>query len=237
MIELENFTIGYQQRFLLKDVSTQFPSKSLTALIGRNGCGKSTLLKTICRLSDNYRGEIFIDGENIRNISGNRLSEKIAYVNPMRPRIANLKCKDIVALGRSPYTNWHGKLSADDHIRIKRSISLVKMESYEDRYFNSLSDGESQKIMIARAIAQDTEIIILDEPTSFLDLPTRYELVELLKKLTEENEKTIIYSTHELDLALKKSDYVALMESGKLYNLPASEMADSDILSHLIQPQ
>ena len=226
MIELKDFSIGFGERRLLSHVNTIFPKAKLTALIGRNGTGKSTLMKALCGLNENYSGEILIDGENLRKIPRNKLASKIAYVNTQRPRMANLKCKDVVELGRSPYTGWHGKLSEKDRELVRSSIERVGMTEYSERYFNSLSDGESQKIMIARAIAQDTDIILLDEPTSFLDLPTRYELVSLLKKLTEDQGKCIIFSTHELDIALKMSDYIALVDSPELINLPVEEMKE-----------
>lgn len=226
MIELKDFSIGFGERRLLSHVNTIFPQAQITALIGRNGTGKSTLMKALCGLNENYSGEILIDGENLRKIPRNKLASKIAYVNTQRPRMANLKCRDVVELGRSPYTGWHGKLSEKDSELVRSSIESVGMTEYIERYFNSLSDGESQKIMIARAIAQDTDIILLDEPTSFLDLPTRYELVSLLKKLTEDQGKCIIFSTHELDIALKMSDYIALVDSPELINLPVEEMKE-----------
>ena len=234
MIEIIDLSIGFGERKLLDHVSTRFIEKTLTALIGRNGTGKSTLMKAICGLNDTYEGKILINGENIKEISRNKLSKELAYVNTHRPKIGNLKCKEMVALGRTPYTGWNGKLSQKDWDKVDFALECVGMTDYSNRYFNSLSDGESQKIMIARAIAQDTRIIILDEPTSYLDLPTRYELVKLLKRLTKENGKTILYSTHELDIALKLSDYIALVADHKLYNMTAAEMKSGPLLSHLL---
>ena len=233
MIELKNFSIGFDSRKLLDNVNTIFPSCQLTALIGRNGSGKSTMMKAVCGLNDRYSGDIIIKGENLKDIPRSKLATLVSYVNTQRPRMANLKCNEVVALGRTPYTNWHGKLSSEDKNQILEAIDLVGMRNYYDRDFNSLSDGESQKIMIARAIAQDTPIIILDEPTSFLDMPTRFELANLLRKLDHEKGKTIIFSTHELDLALKICDRIALVDKGNLYNLPASEMAASSFLKDL----
>lgn len=229
MISLSQFSIGFGKHILLDNVTTDFAGSKLTALIGRNGTGKSTMLKAICGLNDKYSGEILIEGENIKKITRNILSHKIAYVNTQRPRVANFKCRDIVALGRTPFTAWHGKLNGEDVFKIEEALKLVGMTEYDQRNFNSLSDGESQKIMIARAIAQDTDIIILDEPTSFLDLPTRHELAQLLKDLTDKG-KTIIFSTHELDLALKYSDNVALITDNKLINLPTNEL---EVNNHL----
>lgn len=234
MIQIKEFSIGFGKRKLLENISTSFAEGKLTAIIGRNGAGKSTMMKAICNLNKDYDGEILIDNEKISNIPPNKLATKIAYVNTQRPRMANLKCKDIIALGRTPYTGWYGNLTDKDNEIIEKSLELVGMSDYKDRAFNSLSDGESQKIMIARAIAQDTEIIILDEPTSFLDLPTRYELVRLLKKLANEEGKTVIYSTHELDLAIELSDRIALIDKGDFFNLPTQEFISQNLKSRLL---
>ena len=235
MIELKDFSIGFRSKLLLENVTTTFPSACLTALIGRNGTGKSTMLKAICGLNDKYSGEILIDGKDLKSIPRHKLATLISYVNTQRPHIANLKCREVVALGRTPYTGWHGKLTASDNKLIDEAIEMVGMKEYDRRNFSSLSDGESQKIMIARAIAQDTPIMILDEPTSFLDLPTRFELAQLLKKLADQNLKTVIFSTHELDLALKMSNRVALVDSGRLYNLSSEEMAQSAVLDKVLK--
>lgn len=234
MIQLKNFSIGFDKNKLLDEVEALFEPDCLTALIGRNGSGKSTLLKAMAGLNIKYQGEIFIDGENIRKLPRSLFARKLAYVNTQRPRIANLKVWDVVALGRSPYTGWNGNLSNKDKEIIDHALQLVKMESYSDRNLNSLSDGESQKIMIARAIAQDTKIIVLDEPTSFLDLPTRIELLSLLKLLCSKEGKTIIFSTHELDLALKSSDYICLLENQKLLTLPPQTMKKHPSLLSMI---
>lgn len=234
MIKLKNFTIGFGERILLDNINTFFPEYQLTSLIGRNGTGKSSLMKALCGINDKYCGEVLIEEKKLRDIPRNKLAKLVSYVNTQRPRMANLKCWEVVALGRTPYTNWHGKLTDNDNSRVVEALGMVGMNNYSDRNFNSLSDGESQKVMIARAIAQDTPIILLDEPTSFLDLPTRFELVSLLGKLAHEQKKTVVFSTHELDLALKMSDRVALVENQKLYNLPSNEMAQNPILESLL---
>ena len=231
MIELKNLSIAFDSNKLLDKVSTEFSPHSLTAVIGRNGSGKSTLLKAISGLNRQYEGDIFIDQENLKSISRGSLAKKISFVNTQRPRISNLRCKDVVSLGRTPYTGWDGRINKKDQEIIEKAIEIIGMKEYSDRYFNSLSDGESQKIMIARAIAQDTPIMILDEPTSFLDLPTRYELAKLLKKLSTEEGKTILFSTHELDIALKFADNIALVDDKKIINLPSQKMQESHYLS------
>lgn len=235
MIRLENFSVGFGKKLLLNNINTEFSSGELTALIGRNGSGKSTLMKVLAGLNEKYGGEVYISDENLKDISRYKLATRLAYVNTQRPKIANLKCFDIVSLGRSPHTQWHGSLTQQDRDISLEGLRLVGMEKYADRYFNTLSDGESQKVMIARAIAQDTAIIILDEPTSFLDLPTRYEVVGLLKKLAKDFNKNIIFSTHELDIALEMSDKVALISDSRLYNLPVEEMIKSGLIQSLFR--
>lgn len=232
MIRLDDFSIGYGKRWLLENISTEFRDSTLTAVIGRNGTGKSTMLRAIAGINDKYEGQVLIDGIDIKKISRQEMAKKLAFVNTRRPRIPNMKCFDVVALGRSPYTGWSGSLSSKDIEAIKKALQDIGMESYANKQLDSLSDGECQKIMIARAIAQDTEIIILDEPTSFLDFPTRHELVALLKRLTEAG-KTILFSTHELDIALKYSDYITLLDNGSLYNLPTPEMIAKGYLQTL----
>lgn len=234
MIELKDLNIAFSDKFLLKNVTSSFEDSQLTALLGRNGSGKSTLLKVICGLSINYKGTVLIDNQNIKDFSKDSFSKKLAYVNTKRPFFTNLKCYDVVALGRSPYTSWHAGLSSKDKEIIDNSLIQVGMIDYKNRDFNSLSDGESQKIMIARAIAQQTDIILLDEPTSFLDLPSRFELVELLKTMAHNN-KLILYSTHDLDAAVELSDKIAVIDNKKLYNLPIEEMVSSGHIQHLFQ--
>ena len=233
MIELLNFTIGFGNRTLLNNVSTTFKEGALTALIGRNGCGKSTLLRAIMGLGNNYAGTIKIDGHNINTIPRDNLARLVSYVNTMRPRVANITCFDIVALGRSLYTDWIGNLSTADREAVEKALDMVGMKGYAQRHLNTLSDGECQRVMIARAIAQDTKIIILDEPTSFLDMPNRYEIVSLLKALSTEKGKTVVFSTHELDIAVNMSNSIALIDSETMYNLPVKEMIDSGHIQRL----
>lgn len=235
MIRLENFSIGFKERQLLEEVSLSFKSPGLTALLGRNGSGKSTLLRSLCRLNESYRGQIFINDLNLKKIPRLNLAREISYVNTCRPRIANLKSWDIVALGRSPYSGWSGYLTATDRQIIESALEEVGMSEYKIRSVDTLSDGEFQKIMIARALAQNTDIMILDEPTSFLDLPTRYELVMLLKNLVSLKKKTIIFSTHELDIALELADYIALIDNNQLINLTVSDMVKTGNIQKLFK--
>lgn len=222
MIELRNLSIGYGSRTLLMQESTLLRQGELTALIGRNGTGKSTMLRAVAGLNRHYTGDIIIDGTPLRNLSAAELARRMAFVNTERTRIPNLRCRDVVAMGRAPYTNWIGRLADADEKIIAESLDAIGMADYADRTMDRMSDGECQRVMIARALAQDTPNILLDEPTSFLDLPNRYRLVELLGRLAHTRNKCILFSTHELDIALRRTDRIALLADRRLLNLPAN---------------
>ncbi len=233
MIELRDFSIGYGQRRLLEDVSVTIPSRNLTALIGRNGTGKSTLLRAVAGLNRNYSGHIDIDGKDIRSVAPDEMARMMALVTTERVRVSGLKCEDVVAIGRAPYTNWMGRLQEQDREIVAESLKAVGMEAYARRTMDRMSDGECQRVMIARALAQDTPVMLLDEPTSFLDLPNRYELCTLLAKLAHEQGKCILFSTHELDIALALSDSIALIDPPRLHCLPTEEMRRSGHIERL----
>lgn len=220
MITLRNFSMGFGSRVLLDNVNQTFYKGQLTALIGRNGAGKSTLLRAIAGLNNRYSGEIVVDGHDIRTLSAPQKARLIAMVSTDKARVSRLRCEDIVAMGRAPYTNWIGRMQEIDREIVMKSLRSTGMESYAGRTMDTMSDGECQRIMIARALAQDTPIVLLDEPTSFLDLPNRYELCTLLATLAHQEGKTILFSTHELDIALKMTDSIALVHDHTLEVAP-----------------
>lgn len=237
MIELKQFGIGYKGRTLLKDVNTRFAEGSLTALIGRNGTGKSTLLRAIAGLNPGYEGLILLDNRNLKGMAATELARTLALVTTQRTRVPAMKCEDVVAIGRSPYTNWIGRMQKEDEKVVMRSLKAVGMEDYAERTLDTMSDGECQRVMVARALAQDTPIILLDEPTSFLDMPGRYELVGLLRRLAHEEGKCILFSTHELDIATKMADTVALIDPTDLIHMPAQEIPGSGHIRRLFHTE
>lgn len=224
MIQLHDLSIAFGPRTLLSHVSASFPKGRLTALIGRNGSGKSTLLRAMAGLNRRYSGDILLDGQNIRALNTGEMARLLALVTTARTRVPSLRCEDVVAIGRAPYTNWIGRMQPTDREIVMRSLRSVGMESYADRTVDTLSDGENQRVMIARALAQDTPVILLDEPTSFLDLPGRYELCDLLERIAHNEAKTVIFSTHELDLARERCDTLALITRSSLELLPSSTL-------------
>lgn len=230
LIEIKDFTLPVQKRLLLDDVNAAMSAGTLVALIGRNGAGKSSFLRAIAGLNRNYQGEVYIAGQNLKDISPLQLARSVSFVTTERVRIPNLRCRDVVAIGRSPFTNWIGRLSDKDEEIIGKSLNMIGMDQFAMRTMDTMSDGECQRVMIARALAQSTPIIMLDEPTSFLDLPARYELVELLKRLAHEESKLILFSTHELDIAMKLADRIALIADGDLYYQSPEQLRESGVL-------
>lgn len=214
-ISLEDLTIGYSGKTnnkILSNLNLKASTGNLIALIGENGSGKSTLLKTILRLQNELSGKIKLFNQQLKSYSLNNLAKTISYVSTEIISVQNLSVFNLVALGRFPYTNWLGKLNKEDIEMIHNSLEQVGMQQYLNKNINEISDGERQRILIARTLAQDTPITILDEPTSFLDLPNKFEIINLLHQLTKENSKTIIFSTHDLSIALQEADLLWLID-------------------------
>lgn len=233
MILFEKLRLGYGSRILIDDLSATIEGGTLTALVGRNGTGKSTLLRAIVGLQERMAGDIRLQGRSVGDLTTAELAQAVAFVTTDKVRIANLKCRDVVALGRAPYTNWIGRMQEQDRKMVELSLEMVGMADFADKTMDQMSDGECQRVMIARALAQETPIILLDEPTAFLDMPNRYELCILLGCLAHQHGKAILFSTHELDIALELCDKVALISPPSLHLLPTEEMIRSGYVEQL----
>ena len=220
MIRLENISLSYGSRTILRDVSLHLGKGEFCALVGRNGAGKSTLLRALTS-----NGNTIVNGTPIANLSPEKLAQTVAIVTTERIRIENLLVEDLVAMGRAPYTNWVGHLQDIDREIVSKAIEAVGMGDFVGRDTSSLSDGELQRVMIARAIAQQTPIILLDEPTAFLDIPTRFEVCRLLADLAHNEGKTILFSTHDIDSALPVCDSFAIIENECLRQVSQSDAA------------
>lgn len=220
MIRLENISLSYGSRTILRDASLHLHAGEMCALIGRNGAGKSTLLRAITA-----DGRTQINGTPLADLAPEKMAQMVAIVTTERIRIENLLVEDLVAMGRAPYTNWVGHLQDVDREIVREAIEAVGMSNFVGCDSSSLSDGELQRVMIARAIAQQTPIILLDEPTAFLDIPTRFEVCRLLAELAHKGGKTILFSTHDVDAALPVCDSFAIIEGGELRKLPTAEAA------------
>ena len=230
MIRLDNISIGYPKRPLLAQVSATFPAGTLTALLGRNGSGKSTLLRTLIGQEKLLEGTVYLNDTALSQLKPEALARTVAFVNTERVRIANLRCMDVVALGRAPYTNWIGRMQEQDEAVVREALNLTGMSAYALRTMDQMSDGECQRVMIARALAQETPIILLDEPTSFLDLPSRHELGALLSQLAHSQNKCIFFSTHELDIALSVCDSIALIDHPTLHHAPTQALVQQGLV-------
>lgn len=233
MIRFHNLKLGYENRTLISDLTAEIGAGQLTALVGRNGTGKSTLLRAIAGLGEVLDGQITISDEALPTLSAERMARLVAFVTTDKVRIANLRCSDVVALGRAPYTNWIGRMQQADQKIVEESLAAVGMSDYANKTMDKMSDGECQRIMIARALAQQTPIILLDEPTAFLDMPNRYELCTLLRRLAHEEGKCILFSTHELDIAVSLCDSIALIAPPQLHIMPTADMVRSGHIERL----
>lgn len=238
MIELKDLTIGYAQKnntkVVASGINATLHSGRLTCLIGANGIGKSTLLRTLSAFQPPLSGEIFIDNESpipLSTLTDKQLSRLIGVVLTEKPDVQNMTVFELVGLGRSPYTGFWGRLNEDDKEVVKESLRLVGIESLQDRLIQTLSDGERQKTMIAKALAQQTPVIYLDEPTAFLDYPSKVEMLTLLRHLARETGKTIFLSTHDMELALQIADELWLMTA----DTPSSDTAESPSNNGLCQ--
>ena len=218
MIRLENISLSYGSRTVLRDVALHLGKGELCALVGRNGAGKSTLLRALTSNAATH-----IDGVPMRDLSPEKLAQSVAIVTTERIRIENMLVEDLVAMGRAPYTNWVGHLQDIDRQVVSEAIGMVGLSEFAKRDISTLSDGELQRAMIARAIAQQTAIILLDEPTAFLDIPTRFEVCRLLADLAHKQGKCILFSTHDVDSALPVCDTFAIIENATLQKVPTSD--------------
>lgn len=215
-IHIENLSIGYPDKGDVKvvaaGISAGINSGELTCLLGANGVGKSTLLRTLSAFQPKLGGEILIRGKEIGDYTDRQLSRVISVVLTEKCDIRNMSVLELVGLGRTPYTGFWGTLSREDKAVVDESITLVGISRLAHRMVHTLSDGERQKVMIAKALAQETPVIYLDEPTAFLDFPSKVEMMQLLHRLSRQTDKTIFLSTHDLELALQIADKIWLMD-------------------------
>ena len=226
-ITTNNLTIGYENHVVQRDVSFSLFAGEMVCMLGPNGCGKSTLLRTLAGLQPALNGSFKVVEFQRFNVQS-----AIALVLTERLSLDNTTVHDVVAMGRYPYTSFLGGLSAKDEQVIAQSLSAVGLEGTEHTYFNAHSDGEKQRALIAKAIAQETPIILLDEPTAHLDLPNRIRILQLLRRLAHEQGKTILISTHELDLAIQLSDRILLLSENGVQLDTAKQLRQTKAFTH-----
>lgn len=239
VIHTENLSIGYTSKksttTIIEDCDISLDSGKLIALVGANGIGKSTLLKTLTGIIPPVKGEILLHEKILKKYTPNELAQELSIVLTESLPPSNLTVYEIVALGRQPYTNWLGTLTNEDRNKIIEAIELTDISSFMHKKHFEISDGQLQKTLIARALAQDTAIIILDEPTTHLDLVHKVSLIKLLQKLTHETGKTILYSTHDIDLAIQLCDEMIVLTKNKLVKDQPCNLIAQNVFNDLFQ--
>jgi iron complex transport system ATP-binding protein len=220
-IKLDNLTIGYRSALnkeiiIFGPVSAEITQAEMVGIIGRNGIGKSTLLRTIAGLQPQLHGKVLLDGIENNRIPVKELARLVSFVSTESIGVQHIRVNEVVALGRFPYTGWLGVLNTTDVSLVQHAAALAGVQPFMEKFMYELSDGERQKVMIARALAQDTPIIILDEPTAFLDIPARYDILRIMNDLTLNHGKTILFTTHDLSIALEAADKLWLLTEGNL---------------------
>lgn len=216
-LEANKITLGYDSKTIISDLSLAIPSEKITILIGANGCGKSTLLKGLSRILKPKRGSVYLDGKAISKLSSKKIAQTLGILpqNPSSPE--GLTVKELVAQGRYPYQNWWQQWSKEDEVLVNKALISTDLISLADRPLDTLSGGQRQRAWIAMSLAQNTDILLLDEPTSFLDLAHQIEILDLLYELNQTESKTLVIVLHDLNLASRYADYLVAVKQGKIY--------------------
>lgn len=232
-ITTNRLTVGYRGHRVVEDISLSLPCGRLVCLLGPNGAGKSTLLRTLCGFQPPIAGTVTISGSDITTMSAAKVARLVSVVLTDRPLTPSLTAAEMVGMGRAPYTGFWGRLSDDDHRLVSEAMQTVGVDSLATRRMGRLSDGERQKVMIAKALAQHTPVIVLDEPTAFLDYPSKVAVMKTLARLAHDEGKTILMSTHDLELAAQLGDELMEIENKHIRKITADEV--SRIIGRLLR--
>lgn len=235
-IKTKDLSVGYQGKVLIRDINLDIKKGEIVTLIGPNGAGKSTILKSVTRQLKLIGGEVYLDSDEIRKLSYKSMARKVAVMLTERMKPELMTCHDVVATGRYPYTGRLGVLSREDENKVDEALMAVHAQELGIRNFLEISDGQRQRILLARAICQEPEVMILDEPTSYLDIRHKLELLEILRKMAKEKEITVIMSLHEIDLAQKISDKIICVKGDAISHFGAPEtIFREDIIRELYE--
>ena len=234
-IQIRNLKLGFDSKILMQSGNVDIPQGELIGLIGRNGVGKSTLLRCISGIEQPMAGTILVAGEPVETMSPAQRAKIVSFVATENVRINGLRVKDVVGFGRSPYTDWFGRMSDEDNQIVTRALESVMMQSFSEKSIDTLSDGERQRVMIARALAQDTPVVLLDEPTAFLDIPNKYQISQLLSRLAKELNRSILYSTHDLAVAEHFCDKLLIIDNGEFTIDTPQRLKENGTLEKLFQ--
>ena len=230
-IRAEHITIAYDDKTVIQNLSTKITDGKITTIIGANGCGKSTLLKALTRIQAVKAGQILIDGRAITDLPTKEIAKQIALLPQVLEATENITVYELVSYGRFPHQSYFGQLSDIDKAKIKRAMEMTKITNLANKKIDALSGGQRQRVWIAMALAQDTDTIFLDEPTTYLDMNHQLEILELLKKLNQETKKTIIMVLHDLNLSARLSYELKKKKNGAIYyHGQVEEVMTTDIL-------
>ena len=231
--ETKNLSVGYSGKTLIRDINISVERGKILTLIGPNGSGKSTILKTITNHLEKIAGVVRLDNDNLSKLSNKELAKKLSVMLTERIDPELMTCGQVVAMGRYPYTNYFGRLTPKDREVVLESLGMVHALELEDRPFTDISDGQRQRIMLARAICQQPEIIVLDEPTSYLDIRHKVELLDILRRMAAEKQVAVVMSLHEIDLAAKISDQVICVKGDniEIFGTPEEVFTDELVAS------
>lgn len=232
-ITTNRLTVGYRGHRVVEDISLSLPCGRLVCLLGPNGAGKSTLLRTLCGFQPPIAGTVTISGSDITTMSAAEVARLVSVVLTDRPLTPSLTAAEMVGMGRAPYTGFWGRLSDEDRRLVSEAMQTVGIAPLATRRMGRLSDGERQKVMIAKAMAQHTPVIVLDEPTAFLDYPSKVAVMKTLARLAHDEGKTILMSTHNLELAAQLGDELMKIENKHIRKITADEV--SRIIGRLLR--
>lgn len=242
-IYAENISVAYDDKVIINDLSVTIAKQKITTIIGANGCGKSTLLKALTRIHALKAGQVFVDGEAIAHLPTKEIAKKLALLPQMLEATEGISVYELVSYGRFPHQNYLGSLSDTDKEKINWAMEITKVVEFANEKVDSLSGGQRQRVWIAMALAQDTDTIFLDEPTTYLDMNHQLEILELLQKLNQDTQKTIIMVLHDLNLSARFSDELITMKAGAIkYHSKVQDIMTADILrdifnieAHIVQ--
>lgn len=232
-ITTSRLTVGYRGHRVVEDISLSLPCGRLVCLLGPNGAGKSTLLRTLCGFQPPIEGTVTVSGSDLTAMSAAEVARLVSVVLTDRPPTPSLTAAEMVGMGRAPYTGFWGRLSDDDRRLVSEAMTTVDIAPLATRRMGQLSDGERQKVMIAKALAQHTPVIVLDEPTAFLDYPSKVAVMKTLTRLAHDEGKTILMSTHDLELAAQLGDELIEIENKHIRKITADEV--SRIIGRLLR--
>ncbi|MFC3932652.1 ABC transporter ATP-binding protein [Streptococcus dentapri] len=231
LIRADKIQVAYEHRIIIDDLSLAIPEGKITTIIGTNGCGKSTLLKALTRIQAIKQGHIYLDGQAISSLPTKEVAKKIALLPQVLEAAQGISVYDLISYGRFPHQKYLGSLTQEDRTKIHWAMEVTKITDLANREVDSLSGGQRQRVWIAMALAQDTDTIFLDEPTTYLDMNHQLEILELLQVLNQSVGKTIIMVLHDLNLSARFSDYLVAMKNGEIrYEGSVKQIMTADIL-------